>query len=167
MGFSTKEWWEPAFSAKTSPAIVAEAKSILMRQALDDLTRGVQAFHARQSRDDVLSTFPGPVHVVTGADDVLPGFSDQLQASRSSPEQLSAYCPRMRALCANGKGGSKSDYPSVDRLGSDIRSVVTEGRRRMSDDMVSSTQQISTSDWSPGMAKQICSHSVVRHGPDS
>ncbi|WP_090298788.1 alpha/beta fold hydrolase [Ensifer sp. YR511] len=70
-----KEWWEPAFSTKTSPAIVAEAKSILMRQALDDVTRGVRAFHTRQSRDDVLSTFPAPVHVVTGADDVLPGLA--------------------------------------------------------------------------------------------
>lgn len=70
-----KEWWEPAFSTKTSSAIIAEAKNILMRQSLDDVTRGVQAFHTRQSRDDVLSTFPGPVHVVTGAADVLPGLA--------------------------------------------------------------------------------------------
>lgn len=70
-----REWWEPAFSTATSPAIIAEAKSILMRQPLDDVARGVEAFHTRQSRDDVLSTFSGPVHVVTGADDVLPGLA--------------------------------------------------------------------------------------------
>ncbi|MDR6903848.1 alpha/beta hydrolase [Rhizobium miluonense] len=69
------EWWKPAFSATTSAAIIDEAESILMRQPLDDVIRGVRAFHTRQSRDDVLSTFPGPVHVVTGADDVLPGLA--------------------------------------------------------------------------------------------
>lgn len=70
-----REWWEPAFSTTTSPAIIAEAKRMLMRQPLDDVTRGVEAFHTRRSRDDVLSTFSGPVHVVTGADDVLPGLA--------------------------------------------------------------------------------------------
>lgn len=46
-----------------------------MRQPLEDVVLGVEAFHTRQSRDDVLSTFSGPVHVVTGADDVLPGLA--------------------------------------------------------------------------------------------
>jgi len=69
------EWWEPAFSTTASPAIIAAAKSILMRRPLEDVVLGVEAFHTRQSRDDVLSTFPGPVHVVTGADDVLPGLA--------------------------------------------------------------------------------------------
>jgi pimeloyl-ACP methyl ester carboxylesterase len=70
-----REWWEPAFSSTTSLAIIAEAKRILMRQPLDDVTRGVEAFHTRRSRGDVLSTFSGPVHVITGADDVLPGLA--------------------------------------------------------------------------------------------
>lgn len=70
-----REWWEPAFSSSTSPAVVAAAKRILMRQPLANVTRGVEAFHTRRSRDDVLSTFLGPVHVVTGADDVLPGLA--------------------------------------------------------------------------------------------
>jgi pimeloyl-ACP methyl ester carboxylesterase len=69
------EWWEPAFSQNTSSAIIAAAKRILMRQSLADVTRGVEAFHTRRSRDDVLSTFSGPVHVITGADDVLPGLA--------------------------------------------------------------------------------------------
>lgn len=70
-----RKWWEPAFSTVTSPAIIAKAKRILMRQPLDDVVLGVEAFHTRQSRDEVLSTFSGPVHVVTGADDVLPGLA--------------------------------------------------------------------------------------------
>lgn len=70
-----QEWWEPAFSTKTSSTIIAEARSILIRQPLEDVIRGVRAFHSRQSRDDVLSTYSGPVHVVTGADDFLPGIT--------------------------------------------------------------------------------------------
>lgn len=70
-----REWWEPAFSTKTPPAIIAEARRILMRQPIEDVVRGVEAFHTRRSRDDVLSTFSGPVHVVTGADDMLPGLA--------------------------------------------------------------------------------------------
>lgn len=70
-----REWWQPAFSIKASPAITAEARQILMRQRLDQVVLGVEAFHTRQSRDDILSTFSGPVHVVTGADDVLPGLA--------------------------------------------------------------------------------------------
>lgn len=69
-----REWWEPAFSTKTSSSIIAEAKRILMRQPLDDVARGVRAFHTRPSRDHVLSTFTGQVHVITGADDFLPGL---------------------------------------------------------------------------------------------
>ncbi|MFK3781728.1 alpha/beta fold hydrolase [Agrobacterium sp. NPDC089420] len=70
-----QEWWKPAFSPNTSPAIIAEAEDILMRQPLEDVVRGVRAFHSRQSRGDVLSTFRGPVYVVTGDTDVLPGTS--------------------------------------------------------------------------------------------
>jgi pimeloyl-ACP methyl ester carboxylesterase len=70
-----REWWEPAFSKAASPTIIDEARHILMRQPLEDVLLGVKAFHTRQSRDDVLSTFSGPVHVVSGADDVLPGLA--------------------------------------------------------------------------------------------
>jgi pimeloyl-ACP methyl ester carboxylesterase len=46
---------------------------------------GVKAFHTRQSRDDVLSTFPGPVHLVTGSDDVLPGLATSSKQAEIAP----------------------------------------------------------------------------------
>lgn len=79
-----QDWWKPAFSPSTSPAIVAEAKGILMRQSLEDVVRGVRAFHSRQSRGDVLSMFPGPVHVVTGDTDVLPGTTTSAEQAASA-----------------------------------------------------------------------------------
>lgn len=69
------EWWKPAFSTAASADVVAEARQILMRQPLEDVVRGVEAFHTRHSREDVLSAFSGPVDVVTGAEDVLPGLA--------------------------------------------------------------------------------------------
>ncbi|MRH96354.1 alpha/beta fold hydrolase [Agrobacterium tumefaciens] len=78
------EWWKPAFSPSTSPEIIAEAEGILMRQPLEDVVRGVRAFHSRQSRGDVLSTFRGPVHVVTGDADVLPGTTTSVNQAASA-----------------------------------------------------------------------------------
>ncbi|OEC93589.1 alpha/beta hydrolase [Rhizobium sp. YK2] len=70
-----REWWEPTFSPTASPNVIAEARQILMRQPLKDVVRGVEAFHTRHSREDVLSTFSGPTYIVTGAEDVLPGLA--------------------------------------------------------------------------------------------
>ena len=80
-----REWWEPAFSTTASPATIADARHILMRQPLEDVVLGVEAFHTRQSRDDFLSTFSGPVHVVTGADDVLPGLATSSKQADLAP----------------------------------------------------------------------------------
>ena len=66
-------WWGPAFSHSTSPKIIDVGKTIAMRQTIDDVICGVTVFHTRPSRQDVLSTFSGPIVVVTGADDKLPG----------------------------------------------------------------------------------------------
>jgi pimeloyl-ACP methyl ester carboxylesterase len=46
---------------------------------------GVEAFHTRKSRDDVLSTFQGPVHLVAGSDDVLPGLAASSKQAEMAP----------------------------------------------------------------------------------
>lgn len=66
-------YWEPLFAAKASPQAIGEAKRMAMLQPLEDVARGVTVFHTRPSRDHVLSTFPRPVIVVTGEEDVAPG----------------------------------------------------------------------------------------------
>lgn len=68
-----REMWEPLFSDKTSPRAVGDAKHIALLQSPEDVSRGVAIFHTRPSRDDVLSTFPRPVIVVTGSADIAPG----------------------------------------------------------------------------------------------
>ncbi|UXN58764.1 alpha/beta fold hydrolase [Phyllobacterium zundukense] len=68
------EMWEPLFSDKTLPRTVSEAKHIALRQSPEDVSRGVAVFHTRPSREEVLSTFPGRVIVVTGSEDIAPGL---------------------------------------------------------------------------------------------
>jgi len=68
-----KVFWAPLFSRSANSRVIDDAKRIMLRQSPLDVARGVTAFHRRQSRDQVLSAFPRPVIIVTGADDVTPG----------------------------------------------------------------------------------------------
>ncbi|MBD9490458.1 alpha/beta fold hydrolase [Ensifer sp. ENS11] len=58
-----------------------------MRQPLEDVAQGVTNFHTRPSRDDILSSFPGPVVVVTGSEDVAP----RLKTSRKQAK-MAQHC---------------------------------------------------------------------------
>lgn len=55
--------------------MVSEAKSITLRQSSEDVAQGITVFHTRPSRGQVLATFPRPVIVVAGSDDIAPGLS--------------------------------------------------------------------------------------------
>lgn len=68
------DFWEPLFAENALPHAIDEAKRIAMLQPLEDVARGVTVFHTRPSRDQVLSTFPRQVIVVTGSEDVAPGI---------------------------------------------------------------------------------------------
>ncbi len=65
--------WAPMLSRTASDDVVAKARDIALRQSPADVARGVTAFHNRASRDDVLTEFPRPVIVMTGAEDAMPG----------------------------------------------------------------------------------------------
>ena len=65
--------WAPMFSHAATGNVVERAKRIAMRQSPQDIARGIIAFHSRASRDDVLTEFPRPVVVMTGAEDAAPG----------------------------------------------------------------------------------------------
>jgi pimeloyl-ACP methyl ester carboxylesterase len=68
-----KVFWAPLFSRSADNQVIGDGKRIMLRQSPVDVARGVTAFHTRPSRDQFLPTFPRPVIVVTGADDVAPG----------------------------------------------------------------------------------------------
>jgi pimeloyl-ACP methyl ester carboxylesterase len=82
------DFWEPLFSRAASREVIEDARQVMLRQSPADIARGVSVFHTRPSRTDVLSTFPRPVVLVTGADDVAPG--------RATSEAQAAAAPRRR-----------------------------------------------------------------------
>ena len=67
-------FWAPLFSPSANARAFDEGKRILLRQSPPDIARGITAFHSRPSRDQLISTFPHPVIVVMGADDIAPGI---------------------------------------------------------------------------------------------
>ena len=88
-----------------------------MRQPLEDVIRGVRAFHSRQS----LALNPRPFHLFWtcacshGRGRLSAWNNDQLQPSRSGAKWLPSRNPRLRALRADGTtGGSKFDSPPTD-----------------------------------------------------
>lgn len=66
-------YWAPLFSTKASPQVVADARALALRQSPEELVRGINAFHTRPTRQQVLRDLTCPIIIVTGADDVAPG----------------------------------------------------------------------------------------------
>jgi pimeloyl-ACP methyl ester carboxylesterase len=67
-------FWAPLFSRSAESQVIDNGRQIMLRQSPLDIARGITVFHRRPSRDEFLATFPRPIVVVTGADDVAPGL---------------------------------------------------------------------------------------------
>jgi pimeloyl-[acyl-carrier protein] methyl ester esterase len=80
-----KIYWAPLFSRSARSRAVEDGKRITRRQSPQDIARGITAFHTRPSRDRFLATFPRPVIVVSGADDVAPGPVISKAQAESAP----------------------------------------------------------------------------------
>lgn len=72
--FAWQKSWSPLLSRAASPETIERTKKIALRQSLEDVARGVRVFHTRPSRDEVLSSFSGPVAIITGSEDTAPGI---------------------------------------------------------------------------------------------
>ena len=114
-----KIFWAPLFSRSAESQVIDNGKRIMLRQSPLDVAHGITAFHSRPSRDQFLPTFPRPVIVVTGADDVAPGLdvskaqADLAQRGRlhivpecghyvplERPENLNSILGEVIAACA-------------------------------------------------------------------
>lgn len=74
-------YWAPLVGP-TAPADVAESiRRIALAQSIEDLVRGVRVFHGRTDRSAFLSSWTGPVTVVSGEHDLAPAQSKELAAS--------------------------------------------------------------------------------------
>lgn len=83
------KYWAPLFSTYTSSASREEAKRIVTRLSAAQIACGVNAFHTRQPRSELLGELDCPVICVTGEHDVAPGLKTmKAQAKASKNGQL-------------------------------------------------------------------------------
>jgi pimeloyl-ACP methyl ester carboxylesterase len=112
-----RNFWQPLFSEKASPRAIDDAKRIAMLQSLENVACGVTVFHTRPSRDDVLSTFPRPVVVVTGSEDVAPGIETSVKQAKMAQDGRLHIIPQC---------GHYVPLERPDELNSILREVIAE-----------------------------------------
>jgi len=80
-----KIFWAPLFSRSSNSQGIDDGKRIMIRQSPVDVARGITVFHTRPSRERFLPTFPHPVIIVAGADDIAPGPKMSKAQADSAP----------------------------------------------------------------------------------
>ena len=78
-------FWAPLFSRSVNRQVIEDARRIALRQSALAIACGVGVFHSRPNRDGLLSMFPAPVIVITGADDSAPGLKVSAAQASSAP----------------------------------------------------------------------------------
>jgi pimeloyl-ACP methyl ester carboxylesterase len=68
-------YWRRLFGTGTPEDIIATARDMAMAQDVDDVIRGVRAFHNRGDRADFARAWPGQIVVVCGDQDRTPSPS--------------------------------------------------------------------------------------------
>lgn len=79
-------YWAPLFSQSVDLEVRDTAQRTALSQTPQDIARGVSAFHSRQSRDGLLSTFQSPVTVISGDEDPAPGPKVSAELAASAPK---------------------------------------------------------------------------------
>jgi pimeloyl-ACP methyl ester carboxylesterase len=65
-------YWRPLFGQSAPDDVVARARELALDQPVEDLVRGVRAFHDRRDRTDVVRRWRKPLVVISGDEDRTP-----------------------------------------------------------------------------------------------
>lgn len=72
MSAAWPRYWEPLFGPHVRPEALETARRIAFGQAVDDVVRGVRAFHDRRDRSDFARNWQKPLILVSGDHDRSP-----------------------------------------------------------------------------------------------
>jgi pimeloyl-ACP methyl ester carboxylesterase len=64
--------WRPLFGRRTPAPVVARAREMALAQPVEDVIRGVRAFHDRRDLTDVARSWTKPLVVISGVEDRTP-----------------------------------------------------------------------------------------------
>jgi len=82
------QYWDPLLAPSTSLRLRSEAWRIAERLPTDDIVRGVQAFHTRPAREELLRTLRCPVISIMGEHDGAPGLATMRAQAEAANGQL-------------------------------------------------------------------------------
>jgi pimeloyl-ACP methyl ester carboxylesterase len=68
-------YWRPLFGRSTPVDVVASARALALDQDVDDIIRGVRAFHDRRDLTGFAHSWPGPIVIISGDQDRTPSPS--------------------------------------------------------------------------------------------
>lgn len=71
MAAAWTRWWEPLFAPAAEPEVVDRARTIALGQDVDDVIRGVGAFHGRPDRSSEAEGLDVPITMVEGEHDPI------------------------------------------------------------------------------------------------
>jgi pimeloyl-ACP methyl ester carboxylesterase len=74
-------YWAPLFAPDADPTVVERARRLTLAAEVEDIVRGVWAFHTRTDRSELLVSLTCPVTIVRGAHDRIPADAPALAAS--------------------------------------------------------------------------------------
>jgi pimeloyl-[acyl-carrier protein] methyl ester esterase len=76
--------WAPLFGQFTDSAIVDAARTIALRQDVNDIINGVQVFHGRRNLDQFGAHWPKPMVMINGALDTSPSPNTAIDLAKSA-----------------------------------------------------------------------------------
>jgi pimeloyl-ACP methyl ester carboxylesterase len=81
-------YWRPLFGPSTPACTLAAARRIALAQDVDDMVRGVRAFHDRRDLRDFALGWAKPIIVVSGDHDRTPSPPTAASITRSPNRQF-------------------------------------------------------------------------------
>ena len=77
------DYWATLLSPKVGLRVADHAKSIALRQSLQDIARGVAVFHSRPGREAFAATWPKETIIISGEHDSAPGVDHSIALAKS------------------------------------------------------------------------------------
>jgi len=75
------KYWAGLFGANADPRVVEDARRLACSLDIEDIVRGVKAFHDRHDLSGFARSWPKPLLVIRGDQDDTPGYADAAQTA--------------------------------------------------------------------------------------